>query len=68
MIEITNSGRESLSIELSAESFLLQKLNYMHNNPVVAGLVKHPEDYKYSSAHFYHTGHDMFNLLSHYRG
>ncbi|MDZ7798159.1 MAG: transposase [Patescibacteria group bacterium] len=29
--------------------FLKQKLNYIHNNPVRAKLVKKPEDYKYSS-------------------
>jgi putative transposase len=29
------------------------KLNYVHNNPVKAGLVRKPEDYKYSSARNY---------------
>ena len=33
--------------------FTLQKLNYIHNNPVVAGLVEKPEDYLYSSAKDY---------------
>ena len=28
----------------------LQKLNYIHNNPVTAGMVAKPEDYKFSSA------------------
>ncbi len=32
------------------EKMLEVKLNYIHNNPVVAGLVKNPEDYRYSSA------------------
>ena len=27
-----------------------QRLNYIHNNPVAAGIVKYPEDYLYSSA------------------
>jgi putative transposase len=31
------------------ERFLRQKLNYMHRNPVRAGLVEYPEDYVYSS-------------------
>ena len=31
------------------EKFLRQKLNYIHRNPVRAGLAKHPEDYPYSS-------------------
>jgi putative transposase len=29
------------------------KVNYIHENPVKAGLVKFPEDYKYSSAAYY---------------
>jgi REP-associated tyrosine transposase len=32
------------------------KLNYIHNNPVKAGLVLEPEDYKYSSARNYIRG------------
>jgi REP element-mobilizing transposase RayT len=36
-----------------SNSFFFQKLNYIHNNPVVAGLVKEPEDYYYSSARNY---------------
>ena len=27
-----------------------QKIDYIHNNPVVEGIVFRPEDYKYSSA------------------
>lgn len=27
-----------------------QKLEYIHNNPVVAGIVRDPEHYTYSSA------------------
>jgi hypothetical protein len=29
------------------------KLNYIHNNPIKAGLVNRAEDYKYSSARNY---------------
>jgi putative transposase len=36
--------------ELYSPSFTVQKLNYVHNNPVEAGLVSKPEDYIYSSA------------------
>jgi putative transposase len=36
--------------ELYSPSFTVQKLNYMHNNPVKAGLVEKAEDYLYSSA------------------
>ena len=31
------------------EEKLLEKLNYMHNNPVKAGLVLSPSDYEWSS-------------------
>lgn len=35
-------------------NFLIdQKLDYIHNNPVVAGFVEKPEDYLYSSARDY---------------
>lgn len=33
--------------------FLLQKLNYIHMNPVRAGIVDESEHYKYSSARDY---------------
>jgi len=32
------------------------KLHYIHNNPVEAGLVRRPEEYKYSSARNYASG------------
>lgn len=31
----------------------MQKVNYIHNNPVEEGLVANPEDYKYSSARYW---------------
>ena len=36
-----------------SNKFLLQKLNYIHNNPVRAGIVDQPEHYLYSSARNY---------------
>jgi len=35
---------------------LVQKIDYIHYNPVRAGLVEFPEDWKYSSAAFYDDG------------
>jgi putative transposase len=35
--------------------FILQKLNYIHNNPVEAGIVDKAEEYLYSSARDYHA-------------
>jgi hypothetical protein len=42
--------------ECRTEKFIIQKLNYMHNNPCVAGLCLSPEEYEHSSARFYITG------------
>jgi REP element-mobilizing transposase RayT len=36
-----------------SNAFMEQKLNYIHNNPVRAGIVFKPEEYKYSSARDY---------------
>ena len=42
--------QHSHPIELSSNSITDQKLEYIHNNPVKAGIVLSPEDYLYSSA------------------
>jgi REP element-mobilizing transposase RayT len=44
---------ENHAIELYSKSFIEQKINYIHQNPVKAGLVAKAEDYLYSSAGFY---------------
>ena len=33
-----------------SDKFLFQKMNYIHDNPVRAGIVENPDDYLYSSA------------------
>jgi REP element-mobilizing transposase RayT len=60
--------RNPLSVELSSQKVFLQKLEYIHDNPVKAGLTSHPEEYLYSSAAFYETGVDHFKMLTHYMG
>ncbi len=40
---------------ISEKTFAV-KLNYIHNNPVKAGLVENPEDWECSSAEYYKTG------------
>lgn len=45
---------------LYSRKFLLQKLNYIHNNPVKAGIVSKPEHYLSSSARIY-AGLDLEN-------
>jgi hypothetical protein len=44
--------------EILTPSKLLEKLGYMHKNPVRAGLVAHIEDYRFSSARNYVLGDD----------
>ena len=36
-----------------SQKFIEQKVEYIHKNPVTAGIVKNPEDYLYSSARNY---------------
>ena len=40
-------------IEVYSTKVILQKLDYLHNNPVEAGYVEYPEEYLYSSAKDY---------------
>lgn len=42
--------------ELYSSSFIFQKIHYIHNNPVAAGIVEKPEEYLYSSARDYILG------------
>jgi putative transposase len=42
-------------IELFTKRFTNQKMNYIHNNPVVAGIVREPQDYLLSSAYDYYN-------------
>jgi len=37
----------------SSNKFIKQKLDYIHNNPVIDKIVEHPEDYIFSSARNY---------------
>lgn len=53
--------------ELLTDDFFEQKFNYIHNNPVEAGMCELEEDYEFSSAKFYLTGEDKLGLLTHYR-
>ena len=49
--------------EIVTPSKLLEKLEYMHNNPLRAGLVEKPEDYLFSSARNYVWGDDSLIKL-----
>jgi putative transposase len=45
--------QENQPMELYSGPFTYQKLNYVHQNPVEAGIVERAEDYLYSSARDY---------------
>jgi putative transposase len=60
--------RNSPGILLWSSHIFEQKLNYIHNNPVAAGLCDRPEEYKYSSARFYLENVKDWPFLSHYEG
>lgn len=61
--------RDPLAVQVNSKRIIEQKLDYIHLNPLQEkwNLVKHPEDYKWSSAGFYETGIDNFGFLTHYR-
>ncbi len=58
--------RNPLTIDLLTKEMFMQKMEYIHYNPVAAGLCVYPEDYKYSSAKFYETGVNEFEFLTHW--
>jgi len=57
--------RDSLAVPLFTRKVALQKLKYMHNNPLAEHwqLVKHPCDYKFSSARYYELNEKNFSFL-----
>jgi REP element-mobilizing transposase RayT len=60
--------RNSLGIPLWSASAFNEKLEYIHYNPVKAGLCQYPEDYKYSSARFYELNEKNWQFLTHHEG
>ncbi|ELR70916.1 hypothetical protein C900_03199 [Fulvivirga imtechensis AK7] len=59
--------RDSLAVPLYSKKMALQKLDYIHNNPLQErwNLAADPSDYKYSSAAFYEKGENTFPFLKH---
>jgi putative transposase len=51
-------------IELSTNSMIAQRLEYLHKNPVKAGIVFEPEHYVYSSATDYAGGKGLLELAA----
>ena len=59
--------RNPLSIEIHSGEVMLQKLDYIHNNPVKAGVCLLPEEYHYSSASLYLKNKTVWNFLTHWQ-
>jgi putative transposase len=49
---------------ISKEIDIINKLDYIHNNPVRRGLVKSPEEWKYSSFGYYYGGKKVILPIS----
>ncbi len=60
--------RDPLAVHIFSRDVAEQKLNYLHCNPLQEhwNLCRLPEDYRFSSARFYETGFDEFEILTHY--
>jgi hypothetical protein len=54
---------ENHAEQIYSQKFLEQKIEYIHNNPVRAGIVERPEDYLYSSARNYAGLVGVFDIL-----
>ena len=57
-----------LSIDLWTRDVLLQKLDYIHNNPIQEHwkLAEFAEEYRFSSASFYYNNKKDWSFISHY--
>ncbi len=57
--------RDSLAVHLYSRHVMLQKLNYIHLNPLAIhwNLVDNPWDYYYSSARYYEMNEKNFDFL-----
>jgi len=54
----------SLSVPIFSDKFIFQKLNYIHNNPKKAGLVKDNFDYRLCSYRSYKERKSEFDFLT----
>lgn len=59
--------RNPLSVDLWSEKIMIEKIRYIHENPVRAGLCSYADEYRYSSALFYRIGKDNWGFLMHVR-
>ncbi|MEI6748012.1 MAG: transposase [Bacteroidota bacterium] len=54
---------ENHAVEVYGNSFIQTKVEYIHNNPVRAGIVNKAEDYKYSSACTYADLEGLLDII-----
>ena len=59
--------RDAFAFELKNRETAMQKINYIHNNPIKENwkLCNYPEEYQYSSAKFYLLNESEFSFLTH---
>ena len=55
--------QDNHALELYSNKFIIEKLDYIHNNPVRSGIVVKPEDYLYSSARIYADMEGVINIV-----
>lgn len=55
--------RNPLAVPLWSQDVVKQKLAYLHNNPVRAGLCTYAEDYMYSTASLLCSGKNRFEFI-----
>jgi len=58
--------RRSWKAQMNTRFVLEQKLDYIHQNPVKAGMVESEKDYLYSSYTYYYHHENKWNFLTHY--
>ena len=54
---------ENHAIEVFSNTFIKEKITYIHNNPVKNGIVQNPEEYIYSSAKFYAGEESVLEII-----
>jgi REP element-mobilizing transposase RayT len=54
---------ENHAIETTSNAFIESKVEYIHENPVRAGIVQKPEDYIYSSAPVYAGNQGLIDII-----
>jgi len=55
---------ENHALEVTGNSFIESKVEYIHNNPVRAGIVNRAEDYRYSSASSYAGEDSLLDVIT----